>query len=213
MPRSKLIRFKEIQNFPNVIDLGSVVSDQDRNLVFLKDTLAKSVILELGCGTGEYALEMAKTYPQKFFIGVDIKGERIWKGADKAIKENLSNLKFIRTHILNLDKIFLPQQIEEIWITFPDPQPKDDRRKLTSARFLEIYSKICRSNAKINLKSDNLELVEYTQEVCKNLGLRVVNRLNITDLNDCSPELQIQTKFELKFRKMAKEIYFLQFLI
>jgi tRNA (guanine-N7-)-methyltransferase len=129
------------------------------------------VILELGCGYGEYSLEMAKNNPNKNYVGIDIKGDRLWKAANEAEAENLTNIKFLRIQIEHLQNYFENKEISEIWITFPDPQPKREKRRLTNKRFLNIYKSILELDGKINLITDNLELFEYSVLEFENCGL------------------------------------------
>ena len=113
------------------------------------------IVLELGCGKGEYTVGLARRYKDKNFIGVDIKGSRMWTGATQARAEGLDNVAFFRTKIELIDRFFTPGEVSEIWITFPDPQMKKARKRLTSTRFLELYRKITADNALIHLKSDS----------------------------------------------------------
>ena len=130
----------------------------------------KSIILELGCGKGEYTIHLAKLNPKKNFIGIDIKGARLWRGAKNALKDEMKNVAFIRAHIELIDRLFAAQEVKEIWITFPDPQIKFKRTKhrLTNPVFLELYRKVLFPNGIIHLKTDSEFLHGYTLGVLNN---------------------------------------------
>lgn len=168
MSKGKLIKFAEVETFKNVL--------QPRfDEVFRKDYILKGnwnseffgnnnkITLELGCGKGEYTVGLARLYPGRNFIGVDIKGSRIWKGAKEALESNLENAAFLRTHIEHIGSFFGKDEVEEIWFTFPDPQLKKPLKRLTSSRFLNIYRQFLVEGAWINLKTDNPLLYEYTK--------------------------------------------------
>jgi tRNA (guanine-N7-)-methyltransferase len=136
------------------------------------------VALELGCGRGEYTVELARRYPAKNFIGIDIKGARLWRGAKTATEEALPNVAFIRTRIDCLTAFFARREVDEIWLTFPDPQPKYARRRLTSPPFLARYAQVLKPHGIIHLKTDSLALHQYTLAMAKqhNLPLLAVGR-------------------------------------
>lgn len=125
----------------------------------------RPIVLELGCGKGEYTVGLARRYKDKNFIGVDIKGARMWTGASQARSEGLDNVAFLRTNIELIDRFFAPGEVSEIWITFPDPQMKKVRKRLTSTRFLELYRRIAIDNALVHLKSDSPFLYTYTHHL------------------------------------------------
>lgn len=132
------------------------------------------ITLELGCGKGEYTVELARRFPERNFIGIDIKGARIYTGAKHVNEENIANAAFLRTDIELLPQFFAPEEIDEIWITFPDPQMKKTRRRLTSTRFLDIYRKIGRPGTLVNLKTDSPFLFEYTRRLVELNGLECI---------------------------------------
>lgn len=172
------------------------------------------IVLELGCGKGEYSVNLAKKYPGKNFIGIDIKGARMWKGASISNSEKLPNTAFIRTSIELIESVFEPGEVNEIWITFPDPQPNKPRikKRLTSPQFLERYKKILAQEAVIHLKTDNTTLFEYTLEVISggNHELLYVTRdLYNSGLED--ETTQIQTFYEKMFLKEGISIKYLRF--
>lgn len=170
------------------------------------------IVLELACGKGEYSVGLGKLYPEKNFVGFDIKGNRMWVGANKAEKDGLTNVRFFRAYIDHLDQFFADKEVDEIWIIFPDPQLKKDRKKLTSPKFLELYKPLLKSGAKINLKTDSPELYEFTKQVIQEEKLilhRDVSDIHIECLND--PELSIKTYYEGLHLKKGRTIRFLSF--
>ena len=172
------------------------------------------LVLELGCGKGEYTVGLARRSPEKNFLGIDIKGARMWRGAVTARDEGLKNVGFLRTRIELLDSFFAGGEVSEIWITFPDPQPtkRRARKRLTHPRFLEMYRRILRPGGVIHLKTDNRPLYEYT--------LRVV-QLNGFPVEEHTPDLYagkredvaaaIQTFYEQQFLEEGKKICYLRF--
>lgn len=172
------------------------------------------IVLELGCGKGEYTTELAKSNANKNYIGIDIKGARIWKGAKDSIQNKLNNVCFIRTQIELIDKIFDEKEISEIWITFPDPQLKIQRKKhrLTNSNFMSLYKKILKSNGKINLKTDSEFLHGYTLGLIEGMGIDpIFSNHDIYSNNNAPVEaLKIKTFYEKKFIK-SKKITFLKF--
>lgn len=170
------------------------------------------IVLELGCGKGEYTVALAKQSPGKNFVGVDIKGARIWTGAKEIEKEQIGNAKFLRTEIENLTEFFAPEEIDEIWITFPDPQMQKSRKRLTSTRFMNLYSKILKPGATIHLKTDSPFLYEYTSRMIKTNGFDVIR---ITDdlygTGEENPEQSIKTFYEAQWLSRGKKIKMISF--
>lgn len=170
------------------------------------------IVLELGCGKGEYAVELAKKNPEKNFIGVDIKGARMWTGAKAAVEENLTNVAFLRTGISFLDYFFATNEVDEIWITFPDPQMKKVNKRLTSTTFLAIYRSILSSQGIIHLKTDSLFLYTYTSELIKLNNLPVLAQTD--DLYDSEIrnfELSIKTYYERQWLARGITIKYIAF--
>ena len=173
------------------------------------------LVLEIGCGRGEYTTGLAALYPHKNFIGVDIKGSRIWKGSTVAMQNNMQHVAFLRTMIQNLEDFFEEGELDEIWITFPDPRPKDTeiRLRLTNPRFLNMYKKILKKGGKLNFKTDNADLFQYTVDLLssefKIRDLKYTTDVYNSDLlND---ELKIQTTYEKKFLGLGVKINYLSF--
>lgn len=170
------------------------------------------IVLELGCGKGEYTVELAKKNPEKNFIGVDIKGARMWTGAKAAVEENLTNVAFLRTGISFLDYFFATNEVDEIWITFPDPQMKKVKKRLTSTTFLAIYRSILSSQGIIHLKTDSLFLYTYTSELIKLNNLPVLAQTD--DLYDSEIrnfELSIKTYYERQWLARGITIKYIAF--
>ena len=217
---NKLEKFSENKEFqhvfePSFYDLQSkdFVNKGKWKVDFFNNN--NSIIAEFGCGKGEYTIALARQNPSANFIGVDIKGARIWKGASIAQREGINNIAFLRTRIEFTPKCFAPNEIDELWITFPDPQLRRKKRikkRLTSSRFLTYYQGILKNNAIVHLKTDDDELYEYTQEVLKLNNLQVIR--NISDLyagNYDDPILHIKTFYENMWLKEGKTIKVISF--
>lgn len=214
--KRKLERFKIIEERSNVIerskDLYETIKGKWRSEYFNND---HPITLELACGRGEYSVNLARTFPGKNFIGIDIKGERIWKGSTLAVEQNLTNVAFLRTPILLIENFFAAGEVDEIWITFPDPRPRkrDIKRRLTSPRFLDAYKRLVKPGSYIRLKTDNTPLFEYTLEV-------VQERSDVHDLrwtmdlynDELRPEcFDIKTRYEEHFTALGERIKYLRF--
>ena len=172
------------------------------------------LVLELGCGKGEYSVGLAKKFPHKNFIGVDIKGYRMHKGASQAFEEGLQNVAFIRTRIELIESFFAFGEVDEIWLTFPDPQMKRARRRLTATRFLNSYVNILKPGGIIHLKTDSNFQYIYTQAMAQANGLTVLN--NFSDLYNsgfADDILSIQTYYESRFMEHGIPIKYFSFLL
>jgi tRNA (guanine-N7-)-methyltransferase len=176
--KGKLKKFAEVEGFTNVLQPDFKEAFRidyelkgNWNAVFFKNS--NKITLELGCGKGEYSLGLARLFPERNFIGVDIKGARIWKGAKEALQGNLSNVAFIRTRIELIASFFSKDEVEEIWFTFPDPQLKKPLKRLTSSRFLNTYRQFLLKDGWINLKTDNTLLFEYTKALAEHNGYQI----------------------------------------
>jgi len=211
--KDKLRRFAEIETFANVyqLDQGKALKGKWSAEHFKN---ANPVVLELACGKGEYTVNLADLFPDKNFIGIDYKGNRIWRGAKTAIEEGINNVAFLRIQIENLLDYFAEDEIDEIWITFPDPQPQDSREKkrLTFPAFLNRYKAVLKTGGKVNLKTDNDQLYNYTCEKVEEMGLIVhknTDHLYTSDLVD--NVLSIKTYYERKYLLHDKNINYIQF--
>ena len=213
MGKDKLRRFAEIDTFANVFQLeeGKPLKGNWTNTNFKN---ANPLVLELACGKGEYAVNLAQLFPNKNFIGIDYKGNRIWRGAKTALEEKIENVAFLRIQIENLPDYFSEGELDEIWITFPDPQPQLSREKkrLTAPRFLDKYKPLLKTGGRINLKTDNDQLYLYTCEKVEELGLIVHKQTNHLYTSDIiTEELSIKTYYEKKYLLHDKNINYIQF--
>lgn len=212
MGKDKLRKFAEVETFKNVVqlDAGKEYKGQWATKFFGND---KPVILELACGKGEYTVNLAKMFPEKNFIGIDYKGNRIWRGAKTALEDGTSNVGFLRIQIETILEHFEAQEIAEIWITFPDPQPQDSREKkrLTNPKFLERYKYILKDDGLMHLKTDSDFFFNYTVEQIDLLGLTKFKQtadLYQSDLVD--DVLAIKTYYERKYLAIDKSINYVQ---
>ncbi len=172
------------------------------------------IVLELACGKGEYSVSLAQMFPNKNFIGVDYKGNRIWRGAKTALEEGIPNVGFLRIQIENLTDYFAPGEIDEIWITFPDPQPQLSREKkrLTHKRFLDMYRVLLKPGGFVHLKTDNDALHHYTAEKIAEYGLKQhVRTENLYHSPYTDAVLAIKTYYEKKYLKDSKNINYIKF--
>ncbi|WP_026897381.1 tRNA (guanosine(46)-N7)-methyltransferase TrmB [Daejeonella oryzae] len=213
MGKDKLRRYAEISDFNNVHELeeGKELKGAWNKIQFANEL---PVILELACGKGEYTVSLAKLFPEKNFIGIDYKGNRIWRGAKTALEEKIPNVAFLRIQIEHILDYFEDGEISEIWITFPDPQPQESREKkrLTSPRFLEMYKRILKKGGILHLKTDNDALHAYTHEKIAELGLQLHVRTQDLYRSDFADEvLSIKTYYEKKYLAHDKNINYLKF--
>lgn len=213
--RKKLIRFQEIGSRDNILESNNI-EPLDIKGKWKKEFFKNNnpIVLELGCGRGEYAVGLAKEFPDKNFIGIDVKGDRIWFGSTLAVENRLTNVGFLRAQIQHLEHYFEEGEVSEIWITFPDPRPKirDTKRRLTSPRFMNLYKKILSPRGIIHLKTDNTPLFEYTLEVIKEYQVKLLAQT--VDLYNSSLDeehLGIKTRFEKSFFEKGFNIKYLRF--
>lgn len=218
--KNKLKRFKENESFANVVQptreevtSGAFPLKGIWAREFFKND--KPIVLELGCGKGEYTVHLARKYPEKNFIGVDIKGARFWRGAKTAIEEDLSNAAFLRTQIELIDQCFGPEEVSEIWITFPDPQIKYKRTKhrLTNMRFLDRYRNILQPSGVVHLKTDSEFMHGYTLGLLHGLGEELEYANHDVYNSDGVPEevTSVQTFYESQYLEKDKKITYCRF--
>lgn len=170
------------------------------------------LILELACGKGEYSNGLGKQFPDKNFLGLDIKGNRLWVGAQRALDDTLHNVRFLRCYIDHLPQFFAPDEIDEAWIVFPDPYLKKERKRLTSPKFLKTYRKVMKADAVIHLKTDSDQLYTYTKEVIEDEKLQLlVDEPNVHKNRPDDPILSIKTFYEMMHLKKGKTIKYLSF--
>lgn len=228
MAKHKLKRFAELSTFKNVMQFGLTnkinftykgkwASDYFKN--------NNPVVLELACGKGEYALGLAQINPESNYIGIDMKGNRIWKGAKIALENNWNHVAFLRTYIEWVDEFFAEGEVDEIWITFSDPflSTTKAQKRLTSPRYLKVYSKILKSGATVNLKTDDDTLYQYTLDVlngtetiekypCDVSEFKILESRNdiYNDGNEVNEALQIKTYYEQKHLQAGKKIKYVK---
>jgi tRNA (guanine-N7-)-methyltransferase len=220
--KNKLKRFKENETFRNVYQPSR--QDLVENKLDLKGKWRQNIFgnqnpltIELGCGKGEYTIELARRYPDKNFVGIDIKGARFWRGAKTAIEEDLKNVAFLRIQIELVAFAFEKGEVDEIWITFPDPQIKYKRTKhrMTNTQFLNIYKKILKTDGVVNLKTDSEFMHGYTLGLLHGEGHEVLYANHDVYNNEGSPEevTGIQTFYEEQYLEQDKPITYIRFKI
>ncbi len=221
MSKGKLAKFAEMETFKNVFQYPYSVVEQVpfemkghwREQYFHNDN---PIVLELGCGKGEYTVELAKLYPDMNFIGVDIKGARMHKGAKQALEENLENVAFLRTNIEIIDRFFAEDEVQEIWLTFSDPQMKNPRKRLTSTYFMERYRRFLIDGGTVHLKTDSNFLFTYTTYMVENNQLPVLFRTedlyHDERIDDATRKiLSIQTYYESQWIERGLNIKYIKF--
>jgi len=217
--KNKLARWNELGTFTNVFQPETVdVSGKDhpvkgtwKNQIFRN---MNPVVLELGCGKGEYTIGLATRFPGNNYIGVDIKGARMWRGAKTANEQNLPNVAFLRTRIEFIDSFFAADEVDEIWITFPDPHPggRNSNKRLTSPWFLNRYRLFLKDKGLIHLKTDNAELYNYTKKILLHFNMEMVRGTNDLYAGNFSDDhLSIKTHYEKIFLKDGLKINYLSF--
>ena len=219
MGKNKLQRWAEMEDFPNVIQpqLKEILKKDHTLKGKWENSHFKNnnpLVLELGCGRGEYTLGLAKMYPNINFIGIDIKGARLWRGAKNALNENLSNVAFLRTRIEFIKSFFEPGEVDEIWLTFPDPQLKRRRKnkRLTNASFLNSYLEFLKPGGIIHLKTDSHELFEYTVELLEYNKVEILEAMDNLYSGEYKDDiLSIKTYYEQKFLEQGINITYLKF--
>lgn len=220
--KNKLKRFSENETFSNVFQptreevVGNEFSLRGKwNSEFFKND--NPIVLELGCGKGEYSVGLAERFPEKNFIGIDIKGARFWRGAKTAVESGMNNVAFVRTQIELINHIFTENEVSEIWITFPDPQIKYKRTKhrMTNAEFLNNYKKILKPNGLMHLKTDSEFMHGYTLGLLHGLGHEVIYANHNIYKNEGAPAevTGIQTFYESQYLEVNKPITYIKFRI
>lgn len=222
MTKNKIFKFNEIKKMPHVLEPAlEKVSKKEIdykgkwNTTIFKDDLP--LVLELGCGKGEYTVGLARKYPQKNFIGVDIKGNRIYVGAKQVEDEALENVIFLRTKVEFIDHFFDKDEVSEIWLTFSDPQPKKPNKRLTSTIFIERYRRILKPGGIIHLKTDNDLLFDFTENEIKKQGYNCLfSSWDLYgELDQLSKEeqeiLQFKTHYEKLFIRKGDQIKYCKF--
>jgi tRNA (guanine-N7-)-methyltransferase len=217
--KNKLSKFKDNEVFENVIQI-SYSDIESTNFEFhnrWSDIFGNTnpIVLELGCGKGEYTTGQAKLFPNKNFVGIDVKGARIWRGAKTSLDNQFNNVRFVRSRINQLHKIFgKNDNISEVWITFPDPQPRESKAKkrLSGPEMVEVYQSFLQSNHSINLKTDSKELYDYTKEwLLEKQQEILIDTSDLYSENWVDEVLSIKTTYENIWLSEGKKICYLKF--
>ena len=220
MGKNKLAKFADMEEFPHVFQVSSHALREGQgfemkgkwNELFFKNS--NPIVLELGCGKGEYTVGLGELYPDKNFVGVDIKGARIWSGAKESFEKGMKNVAFLRTNIEMIFHFFAENEVSEIWLTFPDPQMKKVTKRLTATNFMKSYQQFMKSDGLVHLKTDSNFMFTYTCEMVKANNYPVVcsfNDLYASDLND--PILGIKTYYEQQWLERGLTIKYIQFVL
>lgn len=216
MPKKKLIRFGENLTFPHLFQpryhelLNGFHLRGKWNAEVFRNS--HPIVVELGCGKGEYTVGLAERNPDRNYAGIDVKGARLWRGCKTVEEKKLDNVVFIRTLVDHIGKLFAPGEIAEIWITFPDPQLKRPWRRLTAPEFLERYARVMSPGGIIHLKTDNRVLYEYTLEVIRDLHLELLLATDDLYASGTREEVMLfQTYYEKIWLEQGKKIYYLRF--
>lgn len=216
MAKKKLVHFKENLTFPHLFQPGfneihngfSLQSNWNQHFFFNHNP----IIVELGCGKGEYTVGLAQKYPEKNFIGIDVKGARLWRGAKTVSENEMKNVAFIRQRVDFVDNLFGPEEVSEIWITFPDPQRGKERKRMTSPQFLERFKRILRHDGLIHLKTDDRDFFLYTQEMVLEHGHEIIFKTeDLYQSGYVDDVTSIQTYYEGIWLEQQKKICYLKF--
>ena len=214
--RSKIARFAHNKEAENLLQAGKPLFDKVKGnwqQEFFKNQ--QPISIELACGRGEYTLGLARLFPERNFVGVDIKGDRLWKGSSIALDEGLANVGFLRIFIHDLQNYFGENELDEIWLTFPDPRPKEreERRRLTSKRFMDSYKVILKENGWFKFKTDNTELFDYTlAELAKRNDINSLEyTYNLSESELITEHFDIKTRYEQLFVEKGEKIKYLKF--
>lgn len=212
MGHKKLVRFEAIKQFRNVLQFPENMAGNWHQ--FFGNT--NGITLELACGKGEYTVSLAQKYPDRNFIGVDLKGNRIWAGAKKCLDNQIDNAAFLRTQIERIHEYFTKEEVKEIWITFPDPQLRMSKAKkrLTHPRFLRLYQQILAKEGCIHLKTDSPDLYQFTLQVAELYNLDVQDASDdVYSRSEIAEDLKIKTYYESLDIAQSKRVFYLRFTI
>lgn len=217
MGKNKLAKFANMEEYPHVFQYPfSVLKEKGFemkgkwNELFFKNN--KPIVLELGCGKGEYTVGLAKLFPNKNFIGIDIKGARMWTGAKQSLEEGLPNVAFLRTHIELITHFFAQNEVSEIWITFPDPQMNKTSKRMTSTRFMMLYRQLLKEDGIVHLKTDSNFMFTYTCAMVKENALPVLFETDDLYHSGLADDiLKIQTFYEQQWLARGLNIKYIKF--
>ena len=210
MAQKKLVRFAELETFSNVLQFPVKMSGTWNGFFENRNP----IVLELACGKGEYTIALAQIYRNKNFIGVDIKGNRLWVGAKKAMQHHLNNVAFLRVQIDSITEYFATEEVDEIWITFPDPQLRisKSKKRLTHPKFLRLYYQVLKPNGKIHLKTDSPDLYRFTKKVIDMYGCHLHKDIDdVYAAPGIPPELRIKTHYESLDIAQSNRVHYLCF--
>ena len=218
MGKNKLQKFDDMSGFPHVFQYPFAVLQEKGfemkgkwNELFFKNS--NPIVLELGCGKGEYTVGLGKLFPDKNFIGIDIKGARMWTGAKQSLEDKMTNVAFLRTHIELVNRFFAEGEVSEIWITFPDPQMSKVNKRMTSSRFMKLYREILNDSGLIHLKTDSNFMYSYTCEMIKVNHFSVLTQTNdLYNSNIADKILSIQTFYEQQWITRGLSIKYVKFI-
>lgn len=211
-----MVRFKANEENPNVVQEGKPIFEEIKGQWRARQFQNQNpLVVELACGRGEFTVGLARVFPHQNFIGVDIKGSRIWKGSSTATEEGLENVAFLRTQIQLLDKFFDQGEIDELWITFPDPFPRDgdEKRRLTSDRFLDMYKPLLKSRGTVHFKTDNTGLFDFSLNLVQSRkDIEVLGHTHDFYQSEWKDDhFGIQTRYEKMFSEKGEKIKYLKF--
>lgn len=212
--KNKLTKFSENQASRNVIEPGKELFETIQGNWSVYFNNENPIIVELACGWGEYTVALGELFPDKNFIGVDIKGDRVWKGSQYALSHNLGNVAFLRTHIVEIESSFGTAEVDEFWLTFPDPRPKDrdEKHRLSNLQFLTKYRLLLKKDGWFKFKTDNTALFEYTLQVLSDLEIKDLKYtwdLYRSDLLE--DHYGIKTKYEKIWTEKGEKIKYMKF--
>lgn len=211
MSKPKLIKFEEYKQFPNTFDVEDTANKGQWRNIFGNDN---PIVIELACGKGDYTVGLARMNPEVNYIGIDIKSNRMWTGAKAALDQKLTNVRFLRTHIDHITEFFDTNEVDEIWITFADPQPHKPRKRLSSYKFLNLYRQIAGERTLVNIKTDSDLFYESSLEQAQQDQLTILSKIDNVYLMNPVPEfLKIQTYYEKMWLGMGRTIKYCQFVL
>lgn len=211
MSKPKLIKFEEYKQFPNTFDVEDTANKGQWRKIFGNDN---PIVIELACGKGDYTVGLARMNPEVNYIGIDIKSNRMWTGAKAALDEKLTNVRFLRTHIDHITEFFDTNEVDEIWITFADPQPHKPRKRLSSYKFLNLYRQIAGEHTLVNIKTDSDLFYESSLEQAQQDQLTILSKIdNVYQMNPVPEFLKIQTYYEKMWLGMGRTIKYCQFVL
>jgi tRNA (guanine-N7-)-methyltransferase len=214
MPKDKIRRFEEFKQYSHCFDFPYDLKGKWRSHVFKNNN---PIVVELGCGKGEYSVSLAAAFPEKNFIGIDIKSNRMWRGAGIAKEQDLRNVSFARLLMYKITEVLAQEEVDEIWITFPDPFPKlrHAKHRLTHPRYLTLYKQILKPGGMVNFKTDSDELFDFTKNMLPQVGITplIIDEDVHNNPNASAYLKEIKTYYEQKFLAKGQKIKYTQFLL